>query len=189
MSMNNSDRERVLTGLASSEARLLGLVAGLTAEQWAFRERANSHGARWSIAEIFEHLAVFERFILGRVCAAIDAPADAERCVAAAGFAERNEGLVLGLAASRETRFTAREVNQPQGRWTDPVELVAEFQAARAETVRFVEGCSADLRGALFAHVAFGDLDGVQWLLLLGTHADRHAMQIREVMADEGFPG
>jgi DinB superfamily len=59
--MEPEERRVVLEELASSEARLLQLVEGLTQEQWRFRETPE----RWSIAENIEHCVVFERFIMG----------------------------------------------------------------------------------------------------------------------------
>jgi len=175
------DREFVLGELASSEAWVLRLVEGLTAAQWGFREAAE----RWSIAEILEHLVVFEGFIMGRIAQALAEPAELEKKASAAG----KEALVLGLAGARETKFMAREVVRPVGRWADPAVLAGEFRAARARTVAFALETEAALRDHFFAHIAFGDLDCYQWLVLLGKHSARHALQIEEVLACSGFPG
>jgi hypothetical protein len=186
--MTEEERQRVLAGLVVSEGRVLALVAGLSAKQWAFREMPDSEQRRWSIAEIVEHLAVFERFILNVVCEAVAQPCDGQRKEAAAEFFERNEGLVLGLAGSRSTKFKAREVTSPVGRWAEPERIVAEFREARARSIDWVKETQVDLRDYFFAHVALGDMDCYQWLLLLGTHTERHVLQIEEVIADEGFP-
>lgn len=96
--------------------------------------------------------------------------------------------LVLGLADSRRIRFKAREAALPMGRWTDPAILIAKFRAARARTCKFVAETAADLHDHFFPHIVFGDLDCYQWLVVLGVHAERHALQIQEIMADERFP-
>jgi hypothetical protein len=179
--MDEREREFVLGELVSSEALILQVVEGLTAAQWAFREA----DGRWSIAEILEHLVVFEGFILGRIAEVLSEPADLEKKALAAG----KEPLVLGLAGSRETKFMAREVVRPVGRWTDPVVLVGEFRTARARTVAFAEETRAALREHFFAHIAFGDLDCYQWLVLLGRHSTRHALQIEEILGCPNFPG
>jgi hypothetical protein len=182
--MDESERSAVLERLAASEARVLALVEGLSAEQWAFREGPE----RWSIAEIVEHLVVFERYIVGQVCAALEEPADSDRRAAAAVFIARNEALVMGLAGARATKFQAREVVLPTGRWAEPDRLIAAFRESRRETMEFAEQTQAELRGFYFQHIAFGDLDCYQWLLLLGSHCERHALQIEEVMEDGRFP-
>jgi hypothetical protein len=168
--MNTQDRQFVLDELAASETRLLGTVAGLNSAQWEFREGAG----RWSIAEIVEHLAVFEDFLLGVIQRAM---ADAPR----AGSVAAKDDLVLGLPDSREHKFRAREATSPTGRWTEPAQIVAEFRKARAQTAEFVASAEGDFRSHFFAHLAFGDLDCYQWLMLIGRHTDRHVRQIEDV--------
>ena len=73
--MEAHERQVVIEQLASSEARLLELVEGLTPEQWRFRETPE----RWSIAENIEHCVVFERFILGTIEKALEGDGGAGR--------------------------------------------------------------------------------------------------------------
>ena len=168
-----------MDGLATSEARLLKLVEGLTPAQWSFRETPE----RWSIAENVEHLILFEEFIRGAVARTLEGLAEPEK-KAEVGL---KEPLVLGLAEARSVRFTAREVVRPAGRWPDTAEMIAELRKTRARTVAFVEETQAELREHFFAHVAFGDLDCYQWLVLLGQHTLRHALQIEQIMADPAY--
>ena len=174
------ERQMVLEQLAASEARLLEVVDGLTAEQWRFRETPE----RWSIAEIVEHLALFEGFILGAITNALKGPTEDDKKPLAAG----KEHLVLGLADARETKFKAREVVRPVGTWSDALELIAELKKARARTVAFAMETKADLHGHFFPHIAFGDLDCYQWLRVLGQHMNRHVLQIEEIKADPAYP-
>jgi DinB superfamily len=178
--MDVREREFVVEQLAASEARLLGLVEGLTAAQWGFREEVD----RWSIAEIVEHLVVFEGFITTAVTNALQEPADPEKMALAAA----KEPLVLGLAQSRGMKLKAREATRPVGRWVDGAALVAEFRAARARTIVFAVEAECDLRAHLFPHIAFGDLDCCQWLVVLGQHTLRHCLQIGEILRDVRFP-
>jgi DinB superfamily len=178
--MEVHERRLVLEQLASSEARLLELVDGLTPEQWGFRETPE----RWSIAENIEHCIVFERFILGMIAKALEGAAEPEKKAGVAG----KEALVLGLAKARSTKFNAREVVRPVGRWPDTAELVAELRRTRAGTVAFAAETQSELRDHFFPHVAFGDLDCYQWLVVLGQHGARHALQIEEIMADPAYP-
>jgi len=177
--MEVQERELVLQQLASSEARLLGLVDGLSEAQWTFRETPE----RWSIAGIVEHCALFEGFILGKIVAVIEAGPEPEKRV----DVEIKEGLVMGLAQARATPFVSREIVRPTGAWSQ-AKAVAELRAARARSVAFALETEAPLRDCFFAHIAFGDLDCCQWLLLLGQHMERHVLQVEEVMADAEFP-
>jgi DinB superfamily len=174
------EREFVLERLAVSEARLLGLVEGLGPAQWQFREAAE----RWSIAEIVEHLVVFEGFITGAVTNSLQGPAELENMA----LAGAKEPLVLGLVTSRGMKLKAREATRPVGRWVDGAELIAEFRKARARTLKFAAETECDLRGHFFPHIVFGDLDCYQWLVVLGQHTLRHCLQIEEILGDEWFP-
>jgi hypothetical protein len=178
--MRAQERHLVMEQLVASQARLLALVTGLSPAQWGFREDAE----RWSIAEIVEHLVVFEGFITDAVTNSLQGPAEPEKTA----LAGAKEPLVLGLAESRGEKLKAREATRPVGRWVDGAVLVAEFREARARTIAFVAETECDLRGHFFPHIAFGDLDCYQWLVVLGQHTLRHCLQVEEILEDEGFP-
>jgi hypothetical protein len=179
------DRQLVLDQLASSEARLLELVDGLTPQQWNFREKPE----RWSIAENIEHVIAFENFIMEVIDRVMKDSAEPEK----KAYASAKEPFVLRIANDRERKFNAREVVRPIGRWPDTSEMIAELRKTRAQTVTFVmevfaKENQADLRSHFFAHVALGDLDCYQWLLVMAQHGSRHALQIEEIKADPAYP-
>jgi hypothetical protein len=178
--MEVHERRMVLEQLASSEARLLELVDGLTPEQWSFRETPE----RWSIAENIEHCILFEEFIRGAIGKALEALAEPDKRALAAG----KEHLVFGLANARGIKFKAREIVRPVGRWTDTAELIAELRKTRVRTIAFAAETQIELRDHFFPHIAFGDLDCYQWLVVVGQHAMRHALQIEEIKADAEYP-
>jgi uncharacterized damage-inducible protein DinB len=178
--MKIEEREFVVGELRASEARLLEVVRGLTEEQWRFREAAE----RWSIAEVVEHLVVWESFMLAAVRGALEGPAEPEKQAEVKG----KDPLVLGLAGSRDKPLKSREAASPTGRWSDVGEMLAEFRVRRAQTIEFAESTQADLRSHFFAHVSFGDLDCYQWLVAMGQHTLRHVGQIEEIRRDAGFP-
>jgi hypothetical protein len=178
--MEIHERQLVLDQLASSEARLLELVDGLTPEQWTFRETPE----RWSIAENIEHVILFENFITGVIAKVMAEPAELGKKPLAAA----KELLVLGLANARSVKFNARESVRPTGKWPDTTEMIAELRKTRAQTLAFVAETQANLRDHFFAHIAFGDLDCYQWLVVLGQHGARHALQIEEIKADPAYP-
>jgi hypothetical protein len=178
--MESQERQLVLDQLVSSEARLLELVEGLTAPQWHFRETPD----RWSIAENIEHLVVFEIFISQAITKTLEGPAEPNKKALAAA----KEFLVMGLADGRSNKLTAREAARPIGRWPDSEVLIAEWCDARARTIAFATETKADLRNHFFPHIAFGDLDCYQWLLVLGRHAARHALQIEQIKTHPAYP-
>jgi len=178
--METHERRLVLEQLTSSEAQLLKLVDGLTPKQWSFQETPE----RWSIAGNIEHLILFEDFITGVIAKTIEESPEPDKKT----LASPKEPLVLGLANSRSTRFTAREVVRPSGKWPDTAEMVAELQKSRARSIAFASQTQADLRSHFFPHISFGDLDCYQWLMVLGRHSARHALQIEQIKADPSYP-
>jgi DinB superfamily len=178
--MEAQERQLVLGQLASSEARLLEIVKGLSPEQWSFRETPE----RWSIAENIEHIIALENFVTQEIAKAIQDAAQPDK----KALAPAKESLVLGLANTRTTKMNAREAARPKGRWPDPVELIAELRKTRTRTMAFAAETKADLRDHFFPHIAFGDLDCYQWLVALGQHGFRHALQIEDIKAHPAFP-
>ena len=78
--MEDHERRLVMDELASSEARVLELVRGLSEEQWSFRETPE----RWSIAENIEHCVVFEGFIRGVIAKVLSEAAEPKKKAMAA---------------------------------------------------------------------------------------------------------
>jgi hypothetical protein len=178
--MHPHERQLVLDQLATSETRLLDLVDGLTPQQWHFHENPD----RWSIAEILEHVIVFENFLKGVIARTLsEDPQPDKKPLAAA-----KEHHVFEIATNRTTKFTAREATRPTGRFPNTTEMVAELRKTRAETIAFVQQINGDLRSHFFAHVALGDLDCYQWLVVLAQHGSRHALQIEQIKADPAYP-
>ena len=178
--MQSHERQLVLDQLATSEARLLDLTANLTPQQWNFHETPD----RWSIAEILEHVIVFENFLKGVISKTLSEDPQPDK----KPFAPAKEHHVFEIATNRTTQFTAREATRPTGRFPNPAEAIAEFRKTRAETITFVEQIDGDLRSHFFAHVALGDLDCYQWLIVLAQHGSRHALQIEQIKADPAYP-
>jgi hypothetical protein len=178
--MTGEERQVVLDLLDSGEGRLLELTAGLSAAQWCFQETPE----RWSIAGNIEHVVVFENFILGVVRDLLQQPAEPEK---AAGVAVK-ESLVMAIGHARERKIVARDAMVPVGRWTDMAEMMEEFRRTRERVRRFAAETNGDFRSHFFAHRSLGDLDAYQWLLVVGQHRLRHALQIQEVMGHPGYP-
>lgn len=179
--MTHEERQVVLDLLDAGEARLLELTAELSPAQWYFQESPE----RWSIAGNVEHLIVFENFIPGVIEDLLAKPAEPEK---AAGVSAK-EPLVMAIGHAREKKISARDAMAPQGRWSDTREMMAEFGRTGARVRAFAAGVQGDLRNRFFAHRSLGDLDAYQWLLVLGQHRMRHALQIEQVMRHADYPG
>jgi DinB superfamily len=174
------ERKRLTQYLTETRDRLLGLTRGLTPEQLDYKPAPG----RWSVAENLEHLTIGENRVLhSRIEAVLGEPCDPAKRSAWEG---REEAL-MEIVAKRDPRYQAPEFVQPTGQWNHE-ELFRQLEAARRRTIDFAATTNAGLRRYFFPHPVFGELDCYQWLLIAGSHFERHRAQIEEVMADASFP-
>ncbi len=179
--MEAHERQLVVDQLKSSQERLLGLVQGLTADQWTFRPAEG----RWSIGECVEHVIRVENRVLGLIGKKLDesTPEPEKRDPTHA-----KDAVVAQSVPDRTIRREAPEPVRPTGQWAVANELLAEFQKTRQRTAEFAATTQGDLRSHFVPHMALGELDCYQWLLVLSLHGVRHAQQIEEIKAAPGFP-
>jgi hypothetical protein len=178
--MTPVERERILKELDETRDGFLQVVQGMSQDQLEYREAPGS----WSVAEIIEHVTFAEQGMLGWIENALrSAPDSAKR----GDWDGQDEPLRNKFEESRKIRLQAPEVAWPTGRW--PLTgLLPEFNATRKRTREFVAATNDDLRSRSFRHFQFGLLDCYQWLVCIGSHCDRHRVQIEKVKASAGFP-
>ena len=178
--MEQQERERALEGMTSSLALLQEATAGLTPAQWSFHESPD----RWSIAENIEHVIAVERRITGAMKKILSMPSEPEKRAQAEGKDE----VVFKGGVNRSVKFAAPEPVRPVGKYMDPAEMMAELASVREASIKFIAETDGDVRNHFITHLAFGELDCYQWMLLLGRHGLRHTAQIEEVKANPSFP-
>jgi hypothetical protein len=176
--MEEHERQLVVDQLKASQARLLELVDGLSAEQWTFRPAEG----RWSAAECLEHVIRVEQRILGVIEKKINEDAPVQ------GRARVDDAVVSRAIPDRTQRREAPEPVRPTGQWPDSNELLAEFHKTRQRTTEFAAATQGDLRSYFIPYMALGELDCYQWLLVLSLHGFRHAQQMEEIKVSAGFP-
>jgi hypothetical protein len=177
--MDKTERDQIQRLLTQGREFLCQTVAGLTAEQRAFKPAAD----RWSIADCIEHSVVVESMVLQNVMKTVEAPPSAEK-----PDTHGKDQLILEEVPKRTTRIQGPPVLMPAGRWPDCDEAIREFEATRARTLGFAASTQADLRAYSFPHPVLGPLDCYQWLLAIATHCERHVHQMEEIKADAAFP-
>ncbi len=182
--MQEHERQTVIGHMNASRDRILGVVDGLTPEQWAFRTAAG----RWSIAECLEHVIRVENRICGLVGNALrEGVPQPEKRLTAEELREKDARISQGVVDRSATR-QAPEAVRPDGRWSDGAELVAEFRKTRGRSGEFVKTVEGDLRSRFHTHGGFGEIDCYQWLIVMSLHGARHAAQMEEIRAATDFP-
>jgi hypothetical protein len=179
-SMGADDRERVVSGLERSRDALVEAVSGLTQEQWDFQP---GEGV-WSIRECTDHILVIERLLFQTVRDLAAGPPDAERSARVRGKDDR----MLAALADRAFKVRNPFPTRTSGEADSPSRYVHAFHEVRAEVLEYARTTDAGLRERVARHPMLKDLDGVQWLLLIWAHTDRHLAQIREVQTHPDYP-
>ncbi len=167
--MSAAERERVLRDLEESRGRLLSAVEAFPEEQF-FTPPAEGC---WSAAGVLEHVVFVEGRVLARIAAGLPA-AEGRRSAM-----EGKDDELLAQVRKRAGKIEAPDTLHPKGGMSRE-ELVEKFRETREATMRFAAGTQADLRGQLFPHPIFGEVDGYQWLALIAAHCDRHSKQMEE---------
>ncbi|HKF23140.1 MAG TPA: DinB family protein [Candidatus Angelobacter sp.] len=179
VAMTPDERRRLTQYLTETRERLLGLTRAFTAEQLDHKPAPD----RWSVAENLEHLTIAETRTLPRVEDALRGSSDPAKQSAWEG---REEALKQAVV-DRTNRYQAPEFVRPTGRWRHD-ELFRQLEDVRGRTLEFVATTNAGIRQHFFPHPVFGELDCYQWLMIMGSHFERHRAQIEEVIADASFP-
>jgi hypothetical protein len=164
------DKARLLETLRKGGDAFLGSIAGVDEAACRLRPAENS----WSVLECAEHVAVAEEVMLGLVTGERKAR-DPE--------GPKRDDRILRSGTDRGARFDASDQSQPRGRFSTLAEAVAHFQSVRERTLRLVEQTREDLRATEVKHPhhIVGVISTYECLLLMGSHAQRHALQIEEI--------
>jgi hypothetical protein len=163
--MKKEEQTEILTALRRSQEIFLDAVEGI-AEDFAAKRPGEE---RWSALECVEHVALSEEFLLSSI-------QQAEH--GAARIDKGREAAILALGTDRTRPAVSPEAVSPRGRFASLSEAVRHFQASRAQTISYVENCSADLRSMLTTHPLLGTVNCYEVLLLIVVHPERHAKQI-----------
>ena len=174
------ERDRAMSYLHSTRKQFLDAVTPLSSAQWKFKPS----GGGWSVAEVAEHLTVVEESVMSGIGQALQSPPTPEKRGETAG----KDDLIMKNIPDRSRKVQSPEAVTPTGRWSTRDALVADFKLRRGKTIEFIQRTPADLRSHMFPHPFLKLLDCYQWTLMLAAHADRHVQQMKEVMADPGFP-
>ena len=179
--MSTNRREMVLGELRATTDGFLAAIEGVTPAQWAWTPEPD----RWSVGQAAEHVTVVLRGVTKLVTTkllSMPIPPGQERPTI-------TDDQIVKLLFDRSRRVPAPETVQPTGRWATREECATVFQQARDGMCHWFEATSEDLRQFAAPHPVLGPLDGVQWLLFVAAHTERHTRQVREMRGTAGFPG
>jgi len=165
--MKDRERTEILHLLTEGADALRASVAGI-GESEASRTPGNG---QWSVLDCLEHVAVTERALFAGVRKATlaDTPQ----------YNPERETKIRNRALDRTRFIAAPEVVAPSGSVQTVGGALAQFEIARAETIRFVEEFEGDPRAWLTTHpLVRSPVNCWEMLLMIALHPKRHAEQI-----------
>jgi hypothetical protein len=178
-SVTPEDREKAMKYLESTKQGVLDATKGLSAAQWNFKPAPD----KWSIAEVTEHIAAAEDYLVGmvkeKVMTAPARPAGEDVVVI--------DEMVLKAIPDRSQKAQAPEPLKPTNRFGSAEGSLKHFTESRGATETFLKSTD-DLRGHAVDSPVGKKLDAYEWILFVAAHSDRHTKQINEVKADPNFP-
>lgn len=134
----------------------------------------------WSVAEVLEHLNRTERGIAKLIRQAVE-QAKAEGL----GREEERDPQLSCLdrfrLPTRDRRVASPEFVLPKGELTAAEALAALEQSREAFRAAVLEGDGMALGKVVRPHPLLGPLTLYQWILFVGQHEARHALQIRDI--------
>ncbi len=178
--LSDEDRGKALDHLKKTNAELMTAVKGLSEEQLNYKASADA----WSIANCVEHIAISEKNIFGILEMTLMSDPDPSL----RSEVKMTDDQILGFIEARDQKVKTRAEFEPSGKFGSYKETLAEFKNKRKANLKYVKSSQDDLRNRYF-DFPFGKVDAYQIVLFMSGHTRRHTDQIKEVMADAGFPG
>jgi hypothetical protein len=179
--VSQADKDRALAYLESTKKGVVEATKGLSDAQWNFKPGPD----RWSVAEVMEHLAAAEDLLRGMTQENVmKTPAIPTRDAAEL---KKIDDSVIAMVPDRTHKVEAPEPLRPTNRFGSPAEAEKHFLESRATTEEYLKN-TPDLRAHAVDSPMGMKLDGVEWILLIAGHSERHTKQMLEVKADPNFP-
>ncbi|WP_422083123.1 DinB family protein [Ulvibacterium sp.] len=177
--LTDTDREMAVKELTRTQKYLKQTVKGLSPEQMEFKPSPET----WSIAECVEHLAISENIFHGMLQGALKIPADPSQ----RDSVKLTDQQLLGIIIDRSKKVKTREEFEPKGTFGSYQETLKAFHSKRKAHIKYVKNTQDDLRNH-YGQLPFGTIDGLQIILFMSGHTERHIKQMEEIMAHTDFP-
>jgi hypothetical protein len=174
--LTKGERERAMSELHASRKQVLDAVAGLSQRQLDWKASPE----KWSLAEVVEHLAVTEDFLMEQFRQTAAKPA-----VSGAKSGLTDEQVLAGMT-DRSTPRQAPQPLVPKRTFPTTTAALEAFKERRDRNIACVETTTeTGLRQKIFTQF---NMDAYQLFLTMAAHSARHVAQMQEVRATAGFP-
>lgn len=177
--LGDTERDMAVEELTNSKNHLTKTLKGLSEEQLNFKPSMDA----WSIAECVEHIAISENTIYGMLEGALKTEADPSK----RSQVKMSDEQLIGMITSRSQKVKTQKPFEPTGKFGTHKETLKAFLKKRKANIKYLKKTDDDLRNH-YGQLPFGTIDGLQILLFISGHSERHVLQIEEIMANDNFP-
>lgn len=177
--ITDAEREMAISELTKTQDLLRSAVDGLSDAQLNYKATPDA----WSVAECVEHLAISEGMIGGMLQGALQTAADPSK----RGDVKMTDEQLLAMIVNRDQKVKTGEAFEPSGKFGSYEDTLIEFISKREAHIAYLNSTEDDLRNH-YGQLPFGTIDGLQILLFMSGHTERHVKQMQEVMAHPDFP-
>lgn len=158
------DKRAAESEIRSANDRFIATCAAATDAQWTFRPSSG-----WSMAEVAEHVAISNRNI-GKLLA---------KGLLGSPIGDRRPGVSdVEIPYLFYRGDEPPNVGAPTGACGERRDAIVAVEESARAILAWSSGAHADLRSLGVEHPVFGLLDGVQWLLFVAAHTERHRAQL-----------
>lgn len=179
-SISKQERKYAAGFLKDSEKNAMKALGNLSEAQLKYKPAPD----KWSIQECMMHIAASEKMLWTMTDGLIKGPATPEK----RADIKVTDEQVSKMVEDRTNKVKTGAPLEPQNTGFRTIdEAIASFKGERAKLIDYVKNTNADLRNHV-TNLPFGAVDAYQLILFIGAHTNRHVLQMREVMADPGFP-
>ncbi|WP_420603772.1 DinB family protein [Flagellimonas sp.] len=178
--LTDDDRKMAIKHLTETRDHMSKVLNGLTDEQLNFLPEEEA----WSIAQCVEHLAISENAFGGLIQKTVASGANP----ALKDSLKFKDDQLMGIITDRTNKVKTREPFEPSGKFGSHEATVKTFMDKRNEHIAYIESTEDDLRNRFSNDLPFGTVDGVQLIIFMAGHTERHVKQMEEVMAHKLFP-
>jgi hypothetical protein len=185
--MTSLTREQYLDSIQKVREQAASLDERLSAAQQTWQPMG---GARWSVVECLDHLAVFNAAYLAALEAAVSNAPSGGRAAEfrAAGFPSEKFLSIAEPPTSVKLKAPAKLAPRPT---LNPEKILPEFLATLDRVSAFVRNTNGkDLNAVRFINpfIPLIRFTAGTGLLVLGAHARRHLYQAEQVLKEPDFP-
>ncbi|MDH3698276.1 MAG: DinB family protein [Flavobacteriaceae bacterium] len=178
-SLTEEERSMTVAELENTRDMLEESTSGLSSAQLNFKSSEDS----WSIAECVEHLAISENSFGEMIKGALNASPDPSK----RAEVKITDGDLLAMIRDRSGKVKTSEPFEPSGKFGTYQETLEVFMGLRDTHIALVDETEEDLRYR-YGQLPFGTIDGLQIILFMSGHTERHIKQIMEIKESEGYP-